>query len=148
MKTQNSEPKISKKEIALQLNNRINYLAKLNFSGIEKVKAQTEYYVCNDNDNDVLLNIWVVNPKLVVSTFAALNGVEINLSQTPIKLGINNFLRGQKLSILSVGSSIDDNVTFTLNASLTGGYKNNTFPISISLEKGETGEITLIINLI
>ena len=117
--------------------------------GIAKRKYNTEYYRCDNVNSDIELYISVKSPKLFVTHGVYLNNsTKIDLTNNPVVIGTDSGLKDQRLYIYSVASSIEDDITFTLNVTLKDGPKSKSYSASLFLDKDETGEIVLQINFV
>ncbi|ROI02048.1 hypothetical protein EGI16_14255 [Chryseobacterium sp. G0240] len=117
---------------------------------IDKREYKTDFYRCDNIDSDIKLYVSVKSPQLFVTNAAFLNNtVEIDLNNNgPVIIGTDKILKKQKLYIYSVATSIEDNITYTLNVTLQDGPKSKSYSVSLFLDKDETGEIIQQINFV
>ncbi|WP_288461976.1 hypothetical protein [uncultured Chryseobacterium sp.] len=146
MKTQ------EKKAIKKLINGRLDTLKGnelFNDQAVNRIKYETDFYICDDNDHNVGICVSVISPDLIVTNAVYMNNTdEIEVVDCPTTIGTNNSLRGNRIFVYSVASSIKDNTAYTLHVTLTDGTVNKAYSVSMVLNKGETGEIVQQINFI
>lgn len=141
-----------KNKIKKNINERLDLLKGneiFNDNRVTKIKYETDFYECLDNDNNIGICVSVISQDLIVTNAVYLNNTtEIEVVDCPTIIGVSNALKGNRIFIYSVASSIKDNTAYTLNVTLKTGNLSKLFSASMILNKGETGEIIQQINFI